>query len=178
MFILTMVFQALEALTILPLAITDAAKDLSSCFVFFLLLLKPDLHIHIYNPHWHLLHVSFAGTFQLETLWPSESADHSAKPWDSTSSKWRKLLELRSSSRSFRPWTGTLLLADLYHCQIKTSLFKLFFVSASYAQLLNDTHNEIPIIPSVFNKCITKVLGKLKLLQHIMVWVINHWIYP
>lgn len=40
MFILTMVFQALEALTILPLAITDAAKDLSSCFCFFFTIIK------------------------------------------------------------------------------------------------------------------------------------------
>ena len=43
-----------------------------------------------------------AETLQSETSSPSESADHWARQWDSTSSKWPRLLEPRSSSRSFR----------------------------------------------------------------------------
>lgn len=54
-------------------------------------------------PVWYLSWLCFfAEMSQLATLWPSESADHSARLWGSTSSKWQRPLEPRSSSRSFR----------------------------------------------------------------------------
>lgn len=96
MFFLTMVFQAQEALTTLPLANTDAAQ----------------LNLHYLHsgqrrsPNtcsslWIVFSFS-AETSQLETSWPSVSADHSARLWGSTSLKWQRLQAPRSSSRSFR----------------------------------------------------------------------------
>lgn len=60
-----------------------------------------------------------AETSPLATLWLLESADHSARLWGSTCSKWQRLLEPRSSSRSFRClWPGQLH-AHLIQWQIK-----------------------------------------------------------
>lgn len=70
-----------------------------------------------------------AETSQLATLWLLESADHSARLWGSTCSKWQRRLEPRSSSRSFRClWPGQLHLAQLIQWQIKKCCLNCSFV--------------------------------------------------
>ncbi len=137
MFILTMVFQAPEALTTLPLANTDAAWIYSSSNtwqIFSSLVLNRGTPQHLLTS---VLPVMFsAETSQLETLWPSESADRSARLWGSTSSKWQRLLEPRSSSRSFRCDLEQKAASGLHvSLSNKELLFKLLFCCLCYLPL-------------------------------------------
>lgn len=81
---------------------------------------------------------------QLETLWLLESADPSAKLWGSTCSKWQKLLEPRSSSRSFRClWPGKLHWANLTHWLIKKCCLNCLLVVTDFGLFMFARHEEM-----------------------------------